>query len=142
MRNIDLLLKRVLLKFKIKIISRYFFYAIIINTISACSNQITKHKISKIFKKTTINKTHFTGFTLYDQQKRKMIYEQNSDKYFTPASNTKLFTFYSALQMLGDSILGMRYITKNDSLIFWGTGDPSLLHSILKSIKVYDLKQS
>lgn len=122
---------------------RYCFYALIISTLSGCAHQITKHKISKIFKKSSINKDHFTGFALYDQDRQKMIYEANSDKYFTPASNTKLFTYYTALQMLGDSIPGLRYVVKNDSLIFWGTGDPSFLHSVLKSTKVYDfLKNS
>lgn len=117
----------------------YCFYALIIATLSGCAHKITKHKISRIFNQSGINKDHFTGFALYDQDQQKMIYEANSDKYFTPASNTKLFTFYTALQMLGDSVPGLRYITKNDSLIFWGTGDPALLHSVLKSTKVYDL---
>lgn len=122
---------------------RCFFYALTIATLTSCAHQITKHKISKIFNKSTINKDHFTGFALYDQDQQKMIYEANSDKYFTPASNTKLFTFYTALQMLGDSVPGLRYVVKNDSLIFWGTGDPALLHSTLKSTKVYDfLKRS
>ncbi|WP_419801371.1 D-alanyl-D-alanine carboxypeptidase/D-alanyl-D-alanine-endopeptidase [Mucilaginibacter sp.] len=117
----------------------YCFYAIIFASITGCSHQITQHKISKIFNNSAINQNHFTGFALYDQDKRKMIFAQNESKYFTPASNTKLFTFYTALQMLGDSIPGLRYLERNDSLIFWGTGDPSLLHSALKSTKVYDL---
>jgi len=126
----------------IKSISTYFFYALIITVVSSCSlnkHQITKHKISRILKKSTINQDHFTGFALYDQGKKKMIYAENEDKYFTPASNTKLFTFYTALQMLGDSIPGLRYQTKGDSLIFWGTGDPAFLHSVLKSTKAFDL---
>ncbi|RYE21314.1 MAG: peptidase S13, partial [Sphingobacteriaceae bacterium] len=80
---------------------------------------------------------------LFDSDKKKMIYAENETKYFTPASNTKLFTFYTSLQLLGDSIPGLRYVERNDSLIFWGTGDPSFLNSVLKSTKAYDLlKQS
>ncbi len=87
---------------------QYFFYALIISIgISGCafdSHQIKTYRISKILKKSTINQDHFTGFALYDQGKKKMICQENADKYFTPASNIKLFTFYTALQMLGDSI--------------------------------------
>lgn len=126
------------LKTIFKTLPAYCFYALIFSILSGCAHQITKHKISRVFKHSTINQDHFTGFALYDQDKKKMIFEQNADKYFTPASNTKLFTFYTALQMLGDSVPGLRYLNKGDSLIFWGTGDPAFLHSALKSTKVYE----
>ena len=129
-------------KHSFKIISAYCFYALIIGAISGCAHQITRHKVARIFNETKINQDHFTGFVLYDQDKKKTVYQKNADKYFTPASNTKLFTFYTALQMLGDSVPGLRYLVKNDSLIFWGTGDPSFLHSILKSTKAFDFLKS
>lgn len=104
---------------------------------------IKKRKIKKLFKHSQIVNDHFTGFALYDLDEKKMIYELNADKYFIPASNTKLFTFYTCLKMLGDSIPALRYELRHDSLVFWGTGDPSFLHSDLKGINGLNfLKQS
>ena len=95
---------------------------------------IKKRKIKKQFKHSQIIKDHFNGFALYDLDDKKMIYELNSDKYFIPASNTKLFTFYTCLKILGDSIPALRYELRHDSLVFWGSGDPSFLHTDLKGI--------
>ncbi|WP_428327649.1 D-alanyl-D-alanine carboxypeptidase/D-alanyl-D-alanine-endopeptidase [Mucilaginibacter sp.] len=103
----------------------------------AHAGHIRKRKIKKLFKHSQILGNHFTGFALYDLDNQKMIYELSDDKYYTPASNTKLFTFYTCLKMLGDSIPALKYVVHNDSLIFWGTGDPSFLHSDLKGINGY-----
>jgi D-alanyl-D-alanine carboxypeptidase/D-alanyl-D-alanine-endopeptidase (penicillin-binding protein 4) len=102
------------------------------------AGKIRKRKIKRIFKHSQIVKDHFTGFALYDIDSKKMVYELNSDKYYTPASNTKLFTFYTCLKMLGDSIPALKYINRNDSLIFWATGDPSFLHSDLRGSKGFN----
>lgn len=75
------------------------------------------------------------GFALYDPSTKEMVLEKDADKYFTPASNTKLFTFYAGLKITPDSIPSLRYVERGDSLIFWGTGDPSLLHTIVKGTK-------
>lgn len=105
--------------------------------------KIKARRIKKMFKHSSILNDHFTGFALYDLDAHQMIYQQNADKYFTPASNTKLFTFYTCLNMLGDSIPALRYITRGDSLIFWGTGDPAFLHSDIRGVKGFDfLKNS
>src|SRR3982751_3778377 len=106
------------------------------------AQRLTTKKIRKLFDTSALCRYHFTGFVLYDPVKKKTIYSQNEDKYFIPASNTKLYTYYTALQMLGDSIPGLRYIESGDSLIFWGTGDPSFLHSYLKSSKAFDFLKS
>ena len=55
---------------------------------------IQPRKIKKLFNESKIVNDHFTGFALYDLDKQQMIYELNDDKYYTPASNTKLFTFF------------------------------------------------
>lgn len=108
--------------------------------ISSCTVQ----KINKSFTKSEVFKKGHLGFMLVDPGKGKTLVDINSDKYFIPASNTKLFTFYTSYVLLGDEkINGLNYIERGDSLIFWGTGDPSFLHPDLKNEVTLDfLKNS
>lgn len=127
---------------KTKILNTLIAFVFCISSLHQVSAQ-SKRKIGKIFKASEIVNNHYTGFALYDAKKDRMIYELDANKPAIPASNTKIITLYTALNMLGDSIPGLRYIVKGDSLVFWGTGDPSMLHPDLKSTKVYDfLKNS
>ncbi|MEB2785199.1 D-alanyl-D-alanine carboxypeptidase [Algoriphagus persicinus] len=113
------------------------FAALII--LSSCTVQ---HINKSLTKSDVFEKGHF-GFMLVDPVKDKVLVEINSDKYFIPASNTKLFTFYTSYTVLGDSLVnGLNYLEKGDSLIFWGTGDPSLLHPDLKNTKAIEFLKS
>jgi len=120
----------------------FLAFGLILALQSTSFAQSTK-QIRNLIEDSDILADHFTGFALYDCEKKEMIYSQNEDKYFTPASNTKLFTFYTALEMLGDSIPALKYVIKGDSLIFWGTGDPSLYRKDFNSDRVhFFLKQA
>jgi len=70
----------------------------------------------------------FTGFLVIDPESKDTIYNSNSVKYFTPASNTKIFTLFASLKLIPDSIPTIKYIFENDTLYVQGTGDPTLLH--------------
>lgn len=121
---------------------KQFIYLILITTacFSACApNKIIAHKVKKEFKNSAIIKQYQVGFALFDLAKKEMIFQKDADKYYTPASNTKLYTFYAGLKMMPDSIPSLKYIEKGDSLIFWGTGDPSFLHTQLKGTKAFNL---
>ena len=102
----------------------------------------TENVFAKMLDTSKVFSQNFTGFSLYDLEKQQTIFERNADRYFTPASNTKLYTFYACLKTLGDSIPALRYAVHNDSLIFWGTADPTMMHPDLKNTKVLDFLKS
>src|SRR5688500_16959878 len=93
----------------------------------SCSG-VTTSRLKKTLEATEDRFQDHTGFVLYDPDKNKTIFDYNGARYFTPASNTKIFTFFTALKVLGDSVPALEYIQRDDSLIFWGTGDPSFLY--------------
>ncbi|MCU0446519.1 MAG: D-alanyl-D-alanine carboxypeptidase [Microscillaceae bacterium] len=85
----------------------------------------------------------FHGLCLYDLDKKSYIFDYQADKYFTPASNTKLFTFWAGLKLLPAQIPALWYARRADSLIFWGTGSPLLLNPDLRDTLAYQfLKNS
>lgn len=45
-----------------------------------------------------------TGICILDVESGKYIYQYQSDKYFVPASNTKVFTLYAGMKYLKDSL--------------------------------------
>lgn len=69
-----------------------------------------------------------SGFALYDIENEAFLIEYQSHQYFTPASNTKIFTMFTAMNIIGEKMPGLYYRESGDSLIFWGTGDPSFLY--------------
>lgn len=106
---------------------RLMFYALALASLYSCS-PVSRASLNKTFNATEARFQDHTGFVLYEPSKNKTIFDFNGDRYFTPASNTKIFTLYTALKILGDSVPALRYVQRNDSLIFWGTGDPSFLY--------------
>ncbi|MPR34358.1 D-alanyl-D-alanine carboxypeptidase/D-alanyl-D-alanine-endopeptidase [Cytophagaceae bacterium SJW1-29] len=103
--------------------------------LSGCS---VSHYIHKEVKTSPVLSQHHVGISVYDPAKQKTLAAYQDDHYFTPASNTKLFSFYAALTALGDSIPGLQYQLRDSALVFRGTGDPSLLHPDLPSSAVVD----
>ena len=102
----------------------------------------TNKKIENEFLHSMEFRKGFAGFVLYDPVSDKILYSHNPDKYFTPASNTKLFTLYTGLKVLGDSVPALQYVVHGDSLIFKGTGDPSFLNPDLPKSNIYEFLKS
>ncbi|MFA4867451.1 MAG: D-alanyl-D-alanine carboxypeptidase [Pedobacter sp.] len=122
----------------IRCASKYLAVFGLIFLMSCSTERQVSKNLKKVFKHSEVLKQYYVGFALYDMSAKKMLFEKHADQYFTPASNTKLFTFYAGLKMISDSIPSLRYIEEGDSLIFWGTGDPSFLQSKLKGTKAAD----
>jgi len=111
---------------------KYSFYLFFVAMLWGCS-PLSTQKLTKNFNETERKFQNHIGFVLYDPVKKETIFSFNGEKYFTPASNTKIFTLFASLSLLGDSIPALNYLIKGDSLIFRGTGDPSFLYD-----QVYD----
>lgn len=101
--------------------------------LSACSakKSIIKKQLNSNLS-SSFYKNQFTGVLVIDAKTKDTIYDQDSHKYFIPASNTKIFTLFAALKTLPKKAPTLRYININDTLYFEGTGDPSFLHPYLK----------
>lgn len=117
--------------------------ALILSSMLGLKTQAQDYSLleSEFAKSTILSKHHF-GFCLYDMDSNKMVFSKNEDHHFTPASNTKVYTLFASLKHLGDSIAGIHYVERGDSLIFWGTGDPTFLHPKLDTRRVYDFLKS
>jgi serine-type D-Ala-D-Ala carboxypeptidase/endopeptidase (penicillin-binding protein 4) len=105
----------------------------------SCST--TKQLKKEIIDQSETN-NYFRGIVVYNTKTAKEIINYNGDKYFTPASNTKLFTFYTAYRTFKDSVTGFEYETLSDSLIIKGTADPSFLYGFDENKSLDFLKKT
>ena len=82
------------------------------------------------------------GIYIYDDSVKRPIAAYQDEKYFTPASNTKLFSLYTGLRLLGDSLPGLNYIETDTAIFLIPTGDPTLLDSFYTVQPVVDFLRS
>jgi len=114
--------------------TRHFFFLLVLVVLSSCG---TTYSIKKELNQQHENIPFLKGFVLYNPTTKKEIINQNGAYYFTPASNTKLFTFYTAYKTFTDSVNSLAYYKTKDSLIIKGTADPSFLYGF-ETQKVID----
>lgn len=81
---------------------------------------------------TAFFKHQFSGLFVYDPVSGDTLINYNGDKYFTPASNTKIFTLYTAMSLLPEYLPTVEYISTEGNLYIQGVGNPATLHPILK----------
>ncbi len=121
---------------------RYVFVLACSLQLIACSVQkpIAKTAESTILSDSLLATAH-VGICVYDATDNKYLYNYQGNKYFIPASNTKIATCYAAMKYLGDSLVGLRYIP-GETVIILPTGDPTFLHPDFKNQPVYDFLKS
>ncbi len=94
------------------------------------------HKIEREVVGSPVFSKAFTGFTLLDPATGKTLADFNGERYFTPASNTKILTLATCLEMLGDSVPGMQIIQMEKATVLRGTGDPTFLNPLFNAWQV------
>ena len=104
---------------------RFPFFIAIVVLLSSCS---VGKSLQKEVKDSIVFDQAFTGFTLLDPESGKTLADVNGDHFFTPASNTKIFTLYTCLKVLGDSIPGVIWVKDKSFAGFIPIGDPTFLH--------------
>lgn len=113
--------------------------------LSSCSvsKRINKIARNNLFNDTVLADAH-TGIAVFDADANKLIYNYQADKYFVPASNTKIISLYAGMKYLKNSLVGLRYKETADTLFIVPAGDPSFLHPDFSSQPVFDFlkKQS
>lgn len=126
-----MVLKMIILK------SKLWFFLIIMGFISSCS---VSKKIQKNLEKDGITNNFYQGLVVYDPESGQDIISINGNKYFTPASNVKLFTFYTAWKTLKDSVASYEFAQNKDSIFIRGKADPGFLNDTLTGSSLDFLK--
>lgn len=101
---------------------------IIILASCSVSKNAQKQASPKFLENEIFNAAH-VGIAVYEPASNQFLYKYQSNKYFVPASNTKIFTCYAALKNLGDSLTGLQYAVEDSNYTVKFTGDPTLLHT-------------
>ncbi|MBM3415071.1 MAG: hypothetical protein FJY20_01225 [Bacteroidetes bacterium] len=121
---------------------------------SSCSiqKQIARSAKEEVLSNKAFQTAH-VGISIFEPAENKYLYNYQGDKYFVPASNTKLPTCYAAMKYLGDSLVGLYLVdfkykdigAKNWKDSIWliqPAGDPTFLHPDFKNQPVYELLKS
>jgi D-alanyl-D-alanine carboxypeptidase/D-alanyl-D-alanine-endopeptidase (penicillin-binding protein 4) len=105
------------------------FLATLISLYSCSPTQQISRSAKKGILQSEPLQTAHIGISIFDPAANKYLYNYQGDKYFVPASNTKIPTCYAALKYLGDSLVAARLaIAEDGATILYPSGDPTFLH--------------
>ena len=133
-------LTRIFLQHRKKTVSAVFIWMLLTGCSTTKTPTVTTVKTP--FSGTVLENAH-VGISISDASTGEVLYAHNADKYFTPASNMKLFSLYTVLSVLNNQLPGMDYVETTDSIFLFPTGDPTFLHRDFQDQPVFDfLKKS
>ena len=109
---------------------------------TACSVQqkLQKAANQNILEAGNLSGAHI-GIHVYDPATNASLFSYQSNKYFVPASNTKIVTCFAAMQYLGDSVLAAQIASTDSGMHVYASGDPTFLqpeyatHPLLNVLK-------
>jgi D-alanyl-D-alanine carboxypeptidase/D-alanyl-D-alanine-endopeptidase (penicillin-binding protein 4) len=114
----------------------FLIFGFLLLTSCSVTKQISK-SAQQVINDPSLATAH-VGISIYEPAGNKYWYNYQGDKYFTPASNTKLATCYAAMKYLGDSLIGILKAENDTAIFFLPNADPTLLHSDFKNQPVID----
>lgn len=113
--------------------------SVLLTLFSSCSVQ---KKIARSAKAGVLDnpalQTAHVGISIFDPAANKYLYNYQGDKYFVPASNTKIPTCYAAMKYLGENLRGIDFIDTDTVLFIRPAADPSFMHRDFKSQPVFE----
>ncbi len=107
--------------------SSFLIFCFLLLVSCATQKSITKHDYDNLLSDSSLQSAH-VGICVFDETSNTYLYNYQSDKYFVPASNTKLFSLFAGIKYLGDSLIGIRFLERDTDILILPTGDPTLLH--------------
>ena len=95
---------------------------------SACAVQqkLQKAANQNILEVNNLSGAHI-GIHVFDPSTNTNLFSYQSNKYFVPASNTKIVTCFAALKYLGDSVLAALIASTDSGMHVYASGDPTFL---------------
>ncbi len=113
------------------------------SVVVSCSTQkqIGRQVNNQLLTDADLSNAHL-GISVIDTRSQLPLFQYQADKYFVPASNTKIFTLYTGLKFLGDSITGIEYSEDDTAIFLIPSADPTFLHGDFTDQPVVKFLQS
>ena len=114
-----------------------FLFSYFLFTSCSVSKQISKQAHTFLLHDSSLINGQI-GISIYETATGKYWYNYQAEKYFVPASNTKLFSMYAGMKYLGDSVSAFTYFEDQNSITIDPMGDPTFLQHDYKNQNAFN----